>query len=79
MPKIDRPRIDYQPGQAAIDAIHITANLLPKLRTQALIDKLVITGLCALHWQSPQLWGSDRDRWSLPIHLQPRQDDDANK
>ena len=41
----------------------------PNTRPQALIDKLVITGLCALTWklpEPPKLWGNDRDRWALP-------------
>ena len=69
MAKKDRTRIDYMPGQAAIDALALAAVMLPNKRQQALIDKLVITGLCALSWKLPELpklWGSDRDRWKLP-------------
>ena len=66
MSKKDRTRIDYMPGKAAIDALGLTSEMFPNMRQQALIDKLVITGLCALHWNPPSLWGSDRDRWKLP-------------
>jgi hypothetical protein len=69
MAKKDRTRIDYMPGQAAIDALALAAAMFPKKRQQALIDKLVITGLCALTWKLPELpklWGTDRDRWKLP-------------
>lgn len=69
MAKKDRTRIDYMPGQAAQDALQIAATRFPKKRQQALIDKLVITGLCALGWklpELPQLWGNERDKWKLP-------------
>ena len=66
MTKKDRTRIDYMPGQAAFDALAVASELFPDMRPQALIDKLVITGLCALHWKPPMLYGADRDRWKLP-------------
>ena len=69
MPKKDRTRIDYMPGQAAFDALALASEMFPNLRPQALIDKLVITGLVALHWKPPELpklWGTDRDKWKLP-------------
>ena len=69
MAKKDRTRIDYMPGQAAIDALALAAEMFPKKRQQALIDKLVITGLCALSWKLPELpklWGNERDKWKLP-------------
>lgn len=69
MPKSARTRIDYMPGQAAFDALALAAEMFPNLRPQAVIDKLVITGLVALHWQPPNLWGTDRDRWKLPEQL----------
>ncbi len=71
MPKTDRLRIDYMPCQAAIDALHATQVMFPKATTQALIDRMVITGLSALvhgTWQPPALWGK-RDRWKLPEDL----------
>ena len=71
MPKKDRARIDYMPGRAACDALDIAADLFPDMRPQALIDKLVITGLCALRWKPPSLYGSDRDHWKLPDELRP--------
>lgn len=64
--KKDRNRIDYMPGQAAFDALGLASEMFPNMRPQALIDKLVITGLCALHWKPPMLYGADRDRWKLP-------------
>ena len=69
MAKSERTRIDYMPGQAAFDALSLAADMFPDLRTQALIDKLVITGLCALQWKAPALYGNDRDRWQLPTEL----------
>ena len=66
MPKKDRARIDYMPGQAAFDALTLASEKYPNMRPQALIDKLLITGLCALHWKPPSLYGADRDRWQLP-------------
>ena len=49
MPKKDRTRIDYVPGKAAFDALALASDMFPNMRPQALIDKLVITGLVALH------------------------------
>ena len=66
MPKNARARIDYMPGQAALDALGLASEMFPNLRTQALIDRLVITGLMALHWKPPSFYGTDRDRWKLP-------------
>lgn len=66
MAKKDRTRIDYMPGQAAYDALGLASEMYPDLRPQALIDKLVITGLVALQWEQPRLYGTDRDRWRLP-------------
>lgn len=70
MAKTDRTRIDYMPGQAAFDALSLAADMFPNLRTQALIDKLVITGLVALQWKAPALYGTDRDRWQLPNEIE---------
>ena len=76
MPKIDRARIDYMPGEAALNALDMAADLFPNLRTQALIDRLVIVAVSAMHhaeehrpWQPPSMWGTDRDRWKLPDSL----------
>ena len=66
MPKNERTRIDYMPGNAAIDALALAGAMFPNMRPQALLDKLVITGLCALHWKPPGLYGADRDCWQLP-------------
>lgn len=66
MPKKNRTRIDYMPGQAAFAALGLASEMFPTMRPQALIDKLVITGLCALQWKPPMLYGADRDRWQLP-------------
>ena len=71
MIKKDRTRIDYMPGSAALEALGLAAEMFPDMRSQALLDKLVITGLCALHWKAPALYGSDRDRWKLPQELKP--------
>jgi len=76
MPKKERTRIDYMPGQAAFDALGLASEMFPTIRPQALIDKLVITGLVALHWKPPGLYGSDRDRWELPEPLRPGKDGD---
>jgi len=72
MPKTRRPRIDYMPGAAALQALTLAESLLPGLRPQALLDRLVITAVSALahkHWQPPKLFGKDRDLWRLPCHL----------
>ena len=69
MAKKDRTRIDYMPGQAASNALGLAGEMFPTMRPQALIDKLVITGLCALHWKPPTLYGADRDAWQLPKGL----------
>jgi hypothetical protein len=74
MPKKDRARIDYMPGSAAVDALAVAAVMFPNMRPQAVIDKLVITGLCALRWKAPTLYGDDRDRWKLPDELRPVND-----
>ncbi len=71
MPKSDRVRVDYMPCQAAIEALQAAQVMFPKASTQALIDRMVITGLSALvhgKWQPPSLWGK-RDRWKLPDDL----------
>ena len=76
MPKKDRTRIDYMPGSAAFEALGVAGAMFPNLRTQALIDKLVITAVSALahqHWRPPALWGRDRDDWKLPKELGPVQ------
>ena len=64
------------PGNAARDALALAAEMLPKLRQQALIDRLVITAVSALThpykpWTPPSFWGSDRDRWQLHSDLAP--------
>ena len=59
------------PGAAAVEALQAAQELYPKANTQALIDRMVITGLSALvhgKWQPPVLWGP-RDRWQLPDEL----------
>ena len=74
MPRTDRSRVDYMPGAAAMTALELAAEMYPRLRTQELIDKLVITGLAAMRhrpWQPPHLSGHDRDKWSLPANLIP--------
>ena len=71
MPKADRVRVDYMPSDAALQALQAAQDLYPKANTQALIDRMVITGLSALvhgKWQPPSLWGQ-RDRWKLPDNL----------
>ena len=71
MPKKDRTRIDYMPGNAALEALTLAGEMFHDMRPQALLDKLVITGLCALLWKAPALYGDDRDTWSLPAELRP--------
>jgi hypothetical protein len=71
MTKSERTRIDYMHGNAALEALDMAAAMFPDTRPQALIDKLVITGLCALHWKAPSLYGADRDRWKLPDNVGP--------
>jgi len=72
MPKVDRVRVDYMPGPAAVEALQTAQGLFPNSNTQALIDRLVITGLSALvqgHWKPPPLYGRDRDAWKFPADL----------
>ena len=72
MSKTNRVRVDYTPGPAALEALEVAQALHPDCNTQALIDRLVITGLSALvhgHWQPPRLYGRDRERWKLPEGL----------
>ncbi len=71
MPKTDRVRVDYMPCPAAVVALEVARARYPHNSPQALIDRLVITGLSALlhgHWQPPRLSGN-RDRWHLPRNL----------
>lgn len=72
MPKSDRVRVDYTPGAAALAALQAAQALYPNSNVQALIDRLVITGLSALvqqHWSPPSLYGRDRNRWKLPVGI----------
>lgn len=76
VPKNDRTRIDYMPGNAALDALALAGQMYPDTRPQALLDKLVITAVSALvhdrdhkRWEPPRLWGRDRDSWKLPKEL----------
>ena len=51
MSKPTRARIDYMPGAAALEALQAlqaAQALHPADNTQALIDRLVITGLAAM-------------------------------
>ena len=67
-----RVRVDYMPGSAAVEALQAAQGLFPNSNTQALIDRLIITGLSALvqgHWKPPPLYGRDRDAWKLPDDL----------
>jgi hypothetical protein len=70
--RVGRVRVDYMPGPAAVEALQAAQGLFPNSNTQALIDRLVITGLSALvqgHWKPPPLYGRDRDAWKLPADL----------
>ena len=72
MSRLSRVRVDYMPGPAAVEALKAAQGLYPNSNTQALIDRLVITGLSALvhgHWKPPPLYGRDRDAWKLPDDL----------
>jgi hypothetical protein len=77
VPKVDRTRIDYMPGNAALDALALAAKMYPHMRQQALIDRLVIVAVSALkheQWKPPYLGGRDRDAWALPPELNPDED-----
>ena len=79
MSKTTRTRIDYMPGQAAFEALQAAQSLYPDANTQALIDRLVITGLSALvhgRWEPPHLWGH-RERWKLPDELREHGPEDG--
>jgi hypothetical protein len=82
MPKTERTRIDYMPGDAALDALNLAVEVFPNLRMQALLDRLVITAVSATHhaahhkpWQPPGLSGIDRDYWRLPESLTTKEFD----
>lgn len=67
-----RRRIEWCPGDAALEALEIGEELFSNLNRQALIDRLVITGLAAYtgrHWCPPPFLGTSRDCWSLPAEL----------
>lgn len=69
-----RQRIDWAPGDAALEAIEIAETLFPHLRRQEIIDRLVLTGLWALRQPPaipPRFDGCDRDQWRLPANLRP--------
>ena len=72
MPPADRQRVDWMPGNAALQALSIAQQVRPDLRRQDLIDLLVIHGLWALQFRAPPLHGDDRDRWRLPDVMQQR-------
>ena len=77
MPKIERTRIDYMPGNAGLDALALAAEMFPNLRQQALIDRLVIVAVSALkheHWRPPIVGGLNRDAWTLPHGLKRKPD-----
>lgn len=72
MSKANRVRVDYTPGPAALEALQAAQGLHPRDNTQALLDRLVITGLSALvhgHWAPPRLFGRNREHWRLPEEL----------
>jgi hypothetical protein len=80
MSKANRVRVDYMPGPAALEALEAAQALHPDCNTQALIDRLVITGLSALvhgHWEPPRLYGRDRERWKLTEGLRQPGPDSA--
>lgn len=69
-----RYRIDWCPGDAAIEALEAGEALFPMLNRQSVIDRLLITGLAAYigpHWHPPVFVGTSRDRWRLPASLLP--------
>lgn len=66
MKKADCLRVDYTPGPAAREALDIAQRAYPDSNTQALLDRLVITGLVALQWTPPALYGRRREHWQLP-------------
>jgi len=77
MSKLERTRIDYMPGAAALDALALASDRFPNMNRQALIDRLVIVAMSALNhepWRPPHLSGHDRDRWALPQELVPDED-----
>jgi len=78
MSKTTRVRVDYMPGAAALEAMQIAGELYPRDNIQALIDRLVITGLAAMSWKPPSLYGRDRDRWKLPDELRQQFPDEHN-
>lgn len=65
-------RIDWCPGDAAIEALAIGEDLCPDRSRQNLIDLLVITGVSAMlasPWRPPSFPAGSRHRWRLPADL----------
>jgi hypothetical protein len=48
MPRTDRIRLDHMPCPAAVAALEAAQAMHPNASAQALLDRLVITGFCAL-------------------------------
>lgn len=70
-----KPRIEWVPGPAALETLAIAEDLFPGMGRQAVIDRLVITGLSAYltrPWEPPALTGRARHRWRLPAELAGR-------
>jgi hypothetical protein len=70
--------MDYMLRNVAVDALALAGDMFPDTRPQVLLDKMVITAVSALvhdrdhkRWESPRLWGRDRDAWKLPEALRP--------
>lgn len=77
-----RQRIDWCPGDAALQALAAGEELFPTLKRQDVIDRLLITGLCAYlgtHWQPPPFVGTQRDRWRLPAYVPERKRAPGNR
>lgn len=59
-------RVDWMPGDAALQALEEIIRLRPGLNRQDAIDYAVITAASALRfrtWQPPQVVGKGRHRW----------------
>lgn len=65
-------RIEWNPGDAAFDALVVGESLFPTRNRQDVIDMLVIIAVSALKsrpWQPPAFPVGSRYRWRLPANV----------
>jgi hypothetical protein len=75
-----RPRMDFMPGKAGLQALAELRAIRPDLNRQAVVDYALITALSALRyvqrqgaWAPPVLFGRNRDVWRVPAECRDDQ------